>query len=43
MVVVKESIQSNADAQAYIEPYKLYCDLDRQLSAYFERGYSKKA
>jgi sugar (pentulose or hexulose) kinase len=43
MVAVKEIIRPNADARAYIEPYKLYCDLDRQLSTYFERGYSKKA
>jgi ribulose kinase len=43
MVVVKESIQPDGDAQAYIEPYRLYCELDQQLSNYFKRGYSKKA
>ena len=43
MVVVKESIQPDGDAQAYIEPYRLYCELDQRLSGYFKRGYSKKA
>ena len=39
MVVVKESIQPNGDADAYLEPYRLYCDLDHQLSDFFKRGY----
>jgi sugar (pentulose or hexulose) kinase len=43
MVVVKESIQPDGDAHAYIEPYRLFCELDQRLSDYFKRGYSKKA
>jgi len=43
MVVVKESIQPDGDADAYMEPYRLYCELDQRLSDYFKRGYSKKA
>jgi len=37
MVVVKESIQPDGDARAYIEPYRLYCELDQRLSDYFKR------
>lgn len=43
MVAVKESIQPDGDARAYIEPYRLYCDLDQRLSDYFKRGYSNRA
>jgi len=43
MVVVKESIQPNGDAGAYIDPYHLYCDLDQRLSDYFKRGYAHQA
>jgi len=43
MVVVKETIEPDGDAAAYLEPYRLYCDLDQRLSDYFKRGYSKKA
>ena len=43
MVVVKETIEPDGDAAAYVEPYRLYCDLDQRLSDYFKRGYSKKA
>jgi sugar (pentulose or hexulose) kinase len=43
MVAVKESIQPDGDARAYIEPYRLYCDLDQRLSDYFKRGYSNQA
>ena len=43
MVAVKEIIQPDGDADAYQEPYRRFCDLDRQLSDYFRRGYEKKA
>jgi sugar (pentulose or hexulose) kinase len=43
MVAVKESIQPDGDARAYIKPYRLYCDLDQRLSDYFKRGYSNQA
>jgi xylulokinase len=43
MVVVKESIAPDGDADAYLEPYRRYCDLDQRLSDYFKRGYSNKA
>jgi xylulokinase len=43
MVTVKESIEPDGDAPAYIEPYRLYCDLDQRLSDYFKRGYSNPA
>jgi sugar (pentulose or hexulose) kinase len=43
MVVVKESIQPDGDAHAYMEPYRLYCDLDQRLSDYFKHSYSNKA
>jgi xylulokinase len=42
MVAVKESIEPDGDARAYIEPYRLYCDLDQRLSDYFRRGYSNR-
>jgi xylulokinase len=41
MVAVKESIPPDIDADAYVQPYRLYCDLDRQLSGYFKQSYSK--
>lgn len=41
MVAVKESIQPDGDAEAYVQPYRMYCDLDRQLSGYFKQSYSK--
>lgn len=43
MVAVKESIEPDGDARAYIEPYRLYCDLDQRLADYFKRGYSNPA
>jgi xylulokinase len=43
MVAVKESIEPDGNARAYIEPYRLYCDLDQRLSDYFKRGYSNQA
>jgi xylulokinase len=43
MVAVKESIQPDGDARVYVEPYRLYCELDQRLSDYFKRGYSNKA
>lgn len=42
MVAVKESIRPNGEARAYIEPYRLYCDLDQRLSDYFKRGYATR-
>jgi len=41
MVAVKESIQPDGDAEVYVQPYRMYCDLDRQLSGYFKQSYSK--
>jgi sugar (pentulose or hexulose) kinase len=43
MVAVKEGIEPDGEAQAYMEPYRQYCELDRRLSSYFECAYSKKA
>jgi xylulokinase len=42
MVTIKETIQPNAEAQAYSEPYHRYCELDRQLADYFKQNYSGK-
>ena len=42
MVAIKESIQPDAEAASYPEPYRRFCDLDRQLSDYFRRGYERK-
>jgi xylulokinase len=41
MVAVKESIPPDREAEAYIQPYRRYCDLDHQLSGYFKQSYSK--
>jgi len=38
MVAVKEVIQPSAQAVAYAEPYRRYCELDRQLFDYFKRS-----
>jgi sugar (pentulose or hexulose) kinase len=43
MVVVKESIQPDSNARDYVEPYRLYCELDRRLDGYFKHSYSPKA
>ncbi len=37
MVAVKEVIPPGAQAEAYVEPYRRYCELDRQLFDYFKR------
>ncbi len=39
MVVVKEKIMPNDQAEAYIKPYQMYCDLDRVLDDYYIRQY----
>jgi xylulokinase len=41
MVAVKERIQPGNDAGAYAGFYKMYCELDRQLSGYFRTSYGK--
>ncbi len=41
MVAIKEVIQPDAQAAAYIQPYQLYCNLDRQLAGYFKQSYAK--
>jgi xylulokinase len=38
MVAVKEVIQPGAQAIAYVEPYRRYRELDRQLFDYFKRS-----
>jgi xylulokinase len=42
MVMVKETIQPNDDAQVYPEFYQSYCELDQRLADYFKHSYSKK-
>ena len=42
MVVAKEKIQPNDDAEVYSESYRLYCELDQRLFDYFKHSYSKK-
>ena len=42
MVRVKASLPPGAEAEAYEEPYRRYCELDRQLFDYFKRVYSQK-
>jgi xylulokinase len=41
MVTIKEIIQPDLQANAYVEPYQLYCELDRQLAGYFKQSYTK--
>jgi len=41
MVAVKESIQPGSDAAAYAAPYKMYCELDHQLSSYYRASFAK--
>jgi sugar (pentulose or hexulose) kinase len=38
MVVLKERIQPNKDAQVYAESYRSYCELDQRLAEYFKRS-----
>jgi xylulokinase len=40
MVRVKESLPPDGESETYAEPYRRYCDLDRQLFDYFKRTYS---
>jgi sugar (pentulose or hexulose) kinase len=42
MVSVKAIIRPDEDAPAYAEPYRRYCELDRQLANYFKQNYSGK-
>jgi xylulokinase len=42
MVRVKQSLLPGAEAEAYTEPYRRYCELDRQLFGYFRQAFSKK-
>lgn len=41
MVAIKDVIQPDGQADAYIQPYQLYCNLDRQLAGYFKQSYAK--
>jgi xylulokinase len=41
MVAVKEIIKPDLQAEAYVQPYQLYCELDRQLVGYFKKSYAK--
>jgi sugar (pentulose or hexulose) kinase len=41
MVTIKEIIQPDLQANAYVDPYQLYCELDRQLAGYFKQSYTK--
>jgi xylulokinase len=43
MVAVKESLPPGPQAEVYAEPYRRYCELDRQLFDYFKRGAAPKA
>ena len=43
MVTVKATIQPDAEAAAYSEPYRRYCELDRQLADYFKHNYLAKS
>jgi len=36
MVSIKETILPDELAEAYMEPYRRYCELDRQLSGYYK-------
>jgi xylulokinase len=40
MVRVKESLPPGPQAEAYAEPYRRYCELDRELFDYFQCAYS---
>lgn len=39
MVTVKDKVLPNEQAQAYVKPYQMYCDLDRALGDYYVRQY----
>jgi xylulokinase len=41
MVAIKETIQPDGQADAYDQPYQMYCNLDRQLAGYFKQSYAK--
>jgi xylulokinase len=41
MIAIKEIIQPDSQADAYVQPYQMYCELDRQLMGYFKRSYNK--
>jgi xylulokinase len=39
MVIVKDKIMPDEQAQAYVKPYQMYCDLDHTLDDYYSRQY----
>ena len=39
MVTVKDKVMHNDQAEAYIKPYQMYCNLDRVLGDYYVRQY----
>jgi xylulokinase len=42
MVAVKETFQPNQEMEAYIGPYRNYCEIDRILSSYYSSAYVEK-
>ena len=42
MIAVNETFQPNQEMEAYIEPYRNYCELDRILSKYYSSAYVEK-
>ena len=43
MVAVSSTTHPDRQAAAYAEPYRRYCELDRQLAGYFRQNYAGKA
>jgi xylulokinase len=42
MVAPQEKFEANEEKNAYIQPYKNYCELDGKLSEFFVNAYSEK-
>ncbi len=43
MIAVKSIIYPDAEAMSYSEPYRRYCELDRQLSPFFKKNYARRS
>lgn len=39
MVIVKNKVMPDGQAEAYIKPFQMYCDLDRVLDQYYSRQF----
>src|SRR6266545_1848662 len=39
LVIVKDKVMPNEQAETYIKPFQMYCDLDRVLDSYYSRQY----